>query len=212
MLIYEKKNKSKCWIHRHLSDKYVKLSYQKGFRSRSIFKLKDLNNSDKLFTSGMTVVDLGSAPGSWSEYAAKKIGKYGKVVACDVLPMLPIKNVHFIQGDVRDEIVLYKILNYLEYKSVNVLMSDMAPNISGYSAIDIPKFILLCELVLNISNIILIEGGTLLIKLFQGEGFEEYLKKVCTLFSSVHVRKPNSSRSNSKEIFIVAAKKKKITS
>lgn len=154
------------------------------------------------------MVDLGSAPGSWSEYAVSKIGKHGKVIACDMRPMLPIENVHFIQGDFREEIIVNKLLNYVQFTSVNVVISDMAPNISGKSCIDIPNSIFLCNLALDISRITLVKGGTLLLKLFQGEGSDTFLKKIHDLFSLVKIRKPNASRSGSREVFIVAAKRK----
>ncbi|HXK00323.1 MAG TPA: 23S rRNA (uridine(2552)-2'-O)-methyltransferase RlmE [Buchnera sp. (in: enterobacteria)] len=205
-----KKNKcfSNKWLRRHFCDKYVKLANKKGFRSRAIFKLEELQNSDKIFQSGMTVIDLGSAPGSWSEYAVSKIGKHGKIVACDMLPMSPIKNVHFIQGDFREKIVVNKLLNYVQFTPINVVMSDMAANISGKSCIDIPRSIFLCNLALDVSTITLVKGGTLLLKLFQGEGFDGFLKKIRDLFSLVKIRKPNASRASSREVFIVAAKRK----
>ncbi|WP_367673431.1 23S rRNA (uridine(2552)-2'-O)-methyltransferase RlmE [Buchnera aphidicola] len=199
---------SNNWLHNHFCDKYVKLAHKKGFRSRATFKLAELNNSDKIFQLGMTVIDLGSAPGSWSEYAVSKIGENGKIIACDILPMVPIKNVHFIQGDFREKIIFDKLLNHVRSTSVSVVMSDMAPNISGHSCIDIPKSIFLCNLALNISKITLVSGGTLLLKLFQGEGFDTFLKKIHNLFSIVKIRKPNSSLASSREVYIVAAKKK----
>lgn len=207
---YDKKKiiNSNKWLKRHFCDKYVKLAYKKGFRSRAKFKLAELNNSDKIFQIGMNVIDLGSSPGSWSEYAVSKIGKQGKIVACDILPMLPIKNVHFIQGDIREKVIFDKLLHFIRLTPVNVVMSDMAPNMSGYSCIDIPKSIFLCNLALEVSKITLVQGGTLLLKLFQGEGFDTFLKKIYDLFSLVKIRKPYSSLTSSREVFIVAAKRK----
>ena len=209
MSLLKKYKTSPIWLKRHFNDKYVKLAHKKKLRSRAYFKLEEIQNIDKIFQIGMTVIDLGAAPGSWSEYAIKKIGNKGIIVACDILPMIPIKNVDFIKGDVKEKIIFNKLLDYVKYKDVHLIMSDMAPNMSGNPYIDIPKSLALCELAFNIMQLTLMQGGTFLIKLFQGEGFNKYLNNIRSLFSTVKIRKPKSSRSSSREVFIVAVKKKK---
>ncbi|HMI76811.1 MAG TPA: 23S rRNA (uridine(2552)-2'-O)-methyltransferase RlmE [Buchnera sp. (in: enterobacteria)] len=208
MPLLKKYKTSPIWLKRHFNDKYVKLAHKKKLRSRAYFKLEEIQKTDKIFRAGMTVIDLGAAPGSWSEYAITQIGDKGIVIACDILPISPIKNLYFIQGDCREKIIFNKLLDYVKYKDIHLIMSDMAPNMSGHSCIDLPKSLILCELAFDIMRLTLMQGGTFLVKLFQGEGFNKYLNNIRSLFSKVIIRKPKSSRSSSREVFIVAVKKK----
>ncbi|MNO96208.1 Ribosomal RNA large subunit methyltransferase E [compost metagenome] len=156
----------------------------------------------------MTVVDLGAAPGGWSQYAVTQIGGTGRIIACDLLPMDPIVGVDFLQGDFRDELVLKALLERVGDSKVQVVMSDMAPNMCGTPAVDIPRSMYLVELALEMSRDVLAPGGSFLVKVFQGEGFEEYLKEIRSLFTKVKVRKPDSSRARSREVYIVATGRK----
>ena len=175
-----------------------------GYRSRSTFKLVEIQEKDKIIQSGMNVIDLGAAPGGWSDYARKIVGKKNKVIGLDLLAIDPIDGVDFIQGDFRENDVLDELLQLLEGAPVDLVMSDMAPNISGNKAMDQPRSIYLGELALDTAQTILIKGGTFLTKMFQGAGFDEYKKEVSKCFSSVVIRKPKASRPRSKEVYILA--------
>jgi len=196
---------SSRWLREHFSDKYVQQAQKKGLRSRAWFKLEELQQSDRLFKLGMNVVDLGAAPGGWSQYVVTQIGDKGSVIACDILPMDPIVGVDFLQGDFRDEMVLTALLERVGDRKVQVVMSDMAPNMSGMTAVDIPKAMYLAELVLEMCRDVLAPGGSFLVKVFQGEGFDDYLRAVRAQFTTVKVRKPDSSRARSREVYIVAS-------
>lgn len=197
---------SSRWLQEHFKDKYVQQAQKKkGLRSRAWFKLEEIQQSDKLFKPGMTVVDLGAAPGGWSQYVVTQIGDTGRVIACDLLPMDPIVGVDFLQGDFRDEMVLKALLERVGDNKVQVVMSDMAPNMSGMTAVDIPRAMYLAELALEMCRDVLAPGGSFLIKVFQGEGFDDYLRDVRALFTTVRVRKPDSSRARSREVYIVAS-------
>ncbi|VDY32531.1 Ribosomal RNA large subunit methyltransferase E [Morganella morganii] len=152
----------------------------------------------------MTIVDLGAAPGGWSQYAVNHIGQSGRVIACDLLPMDPIVGVDFLQGDFRDENVLKALLGRVGDKKVQVVMSDMAPNMSGTPAVDIPRAMYLVELALDMCRSVLAPGGSFIVKVFQGDGFDEYLREVRSLFTKVKIRKPDASRARSREVYIVA--------
>ncbi|CAL4323382.1 Ribosomal RNA large subunit methyltransferase E [Buchnera aphidicola (Eriosoma grossulariae)] len=204
MIIKNRSKSSHQWLHEHFRDKYVKESKKRKLCSRAWFKLEQINNKYKIFKLGMNVLDLGSSPGSWSEYSVNKIGRQGQIIACDILPMKYINNVIFIQGDLNNNIILHKVLNLCRTKTINVIMSDMAPNTSGCSLIDLPKIIALGELALFISKNLLVKNGILLLKLFQGTGFETFLKRICSLFLKVKICKPDSSRGRSREVFILA--------
>ncbi|MGC6388117.1 23S rRNA (uridine(2552)-2'-O)-methyltransferase RlmE [Ewingella sp. S1.OA.A_B6] len=192
------------WLQEHFSDKYVIQAQKKGLRSRAWFKLDEIQQGDKLFKAGMTVVDLGAAPGGWSQFVATQIGNKGRIIACDLLPMDPIVGVDFLQGDFRDELVLKALLERVGDNKVQVVMSDMAPNMSGTPAVDIPKSMYLVELALDMCRDVLAPGGTFLVKVFQGDGFDEYLREIRSLFTKVKVRKPDASRARSREVYIVA--------
>lgn len=195
---------SNQWMQEHFDDEYVKKAQAMGYRSRSTFKLVEIQEKDKIIQSGMNVIDLGAAPGGWSDYARKIVGKKNKVIGLDLLAIDPIDGVDFIQGDFRENDVLDELLQLLEGAPVDLVMSDMAPNISGNKAMDQPRSIYLGELALDTAQTILIKGGTFLTKMFQGAGFDEYKKEVSKCFSSVVIRKPKASRPRSKEVYILA--------
>lgn len=199
---------SSRWLQEHFSDKYVQQAQKKGLRSRAWFKLDEIQQSDKLFKPGMTIVDLGAAPGGWSQYVVSQIGGDGRIVACDILPMDPIVGVDYLQGDFRDELVLKALLEHVSESQVQVVMSDMAPNMSGAPAIDIPRSMYLVELALEMCRDVLAPDGSFLVKVFQGDGFDEYLREICSLFTKVKIRKPDASRSRSREVYIVATGRK----
>lgn len=199
---------SNSWLQEHLSDKYVQQAQKKGLRSRAWFKLDEIQQSDKLFRPAMTVADLGAAPGGWSQYVATQIGGKGRVIACDILPMNPMVGVDFLQGDFRDPLVQKALLESVNEQKVQVVLSDMAPNMSGIPAVDIPKSMYLVELALDMCRNVLVPGGSFLVKVFQGEGFDEYLREIRSLFTEVKIRKPAASRARSREVYIVATGRK----
>ncbi len=196
------------WLQEHFSDKYVLQAQKKGLRSRAWFKIDAIQQSDKLFRQAMTVVDLGAAPGGWSLYVAGLIGGKGRVIACDLLPMDPIKGVTFLQGDFRDRGVLEKLLEIIGENKVHAVMSDMAPNMSGAPEIDVPRSMYLVELALDMCRSVLSPGGSFLVKMFHGEGFDACLREIRALFSKVKIRKPDASRHRSREVYIVATGRK----
>ncbi|QCI23363.1 RlmE family RNA methyltransferase [Buchnera aphidicola] len=200
---------SKKWLKRHISDKYVNLAYNYGIRSRAHFKLSNIDSIVKLFRRGMTVIDLGCSPGSWSEYAIKKVGKTGCVISCDILPMKPIKGVFFVRGNIREPSFLNWFLIYLKNKRIDLVMSDMAPNMSGIDCIDHPRSIELGLLALKISEKILTNNGKFLVKTFCGEQFNELILEISALFITVKVFKPSASRMRSREIYIIAFGRKR---
>lgn len=195
---------SNGWMQEHLNDEYVKKAKALGYRSRATFKLIEVVEKDKIIQSGMNIVDLGAAPGGWSEYARKLVGKKQRVIALDILDIDPIEGVDFIQGDFRENDVYDQLNTLLDGAPINVVLSDMAPNMSGNKAIDQPSAMYLCELALETAENILVEGGTFLVKVFQGVGFEAYQKQVEASFSKVIIRKPKSSRARSNEVYILA--------
>jgi 23S rRNA (uridine2552-2'-O)-methyltransferase len=192
------------WLKEHFNDKYVNDAKKKGYRSRAIFKLDEIQNKDNLIRPGMTVVDLGAAPGGWSQYAAGLIGEHGQVIACDILPMDSIAGVAFLQGDFREEAVLSALLDKIGPKLVDVVLSDMAPNMAGNLSVDQPRAMYLVELALDMCRQVLAANGSFIVKVFQGEGFDQYVKEVRNLFRTVKVRKPDSSRARSREVYLVA--------
>lgn len=196
------------WLNEHFKDRFVQQAQKKGLRSRAWFKLEEIQSTDKLFKPGMTVIDLGAAPGGWSQYVASLIGDKGRIIACDLLPMDPIVGVDFLQGDFRDDEVINTLLERVGEDKVQVIMSDMAPNMSGQPAVDIPKAMYLVELALDMCRNILSENGSFIVKVFQGEGFEAYLKSVREMFRVVKIRKPEASRARSREVYIVATGRK----
>ena len=204
-----KSKSSKGWLKEHFDDEYVRRSQQDGYRSRAIYKLIEIDEKDRLIKPGMTIVDLGAAPGGWSEYCVKKLGKKGSIIALDILPMEPIEGVTIIEGDFREEVVFDELLvvmkkNASESTKSDLVISDMAPNISGMGSVDMPRAYYLCELALDLARQTLNPGGGLLVKLFQGEGFEVYKKELEASFSKVVMRKPKASRPRSREIYALA--------
>ncbi len=191
-------------MQEHFQDEYVKKAQAMGYRSRAVFKLAEIQEKDKIIQPGMNVIDLGAAPGGWSEYVRKIIGKKNKIIALDLLPIEPIEGVDFIQGDFRDNDVLDELYRVLNGEPVHLLLSDMAPNISGNKAMDQPRAIYLGELALDTAQTVLCKGGIFLIKMFQGAGFDSYFNEVKRHFQSVVIRKPKASRARSNEVYILA--------
>lgn len=196
--------KNRNWIQRHLNDPYVKLSQQDGYRSRAVYKLLEIHEKDKLFQAGMTVVDLGAAPGGWSQLAVKRVGPKGKVIALDLLAMEPIPGVDIIQGDFIESEVYHLLQKMLDNKPVDLIISDMAPNLSGQKAVDQPRSIYLAELALDFASSHLKKGGNLLVKTFQGEGFDELCQALRARFAKLIIRKPDASRDCSREVYCLA--------
>jgi 23S rRNA (uridine2552-2'-O)-methyltransferase len=195
---------SKSWLKEHFDDEYVQRAQQQGYRSRAIYKLIEIEKKDRLLKPGMTVIDLGAAPGGWSEYAVKKLGKKGRMIALDILPMLPIPDVEIIEGDFREDAVLEQLMQLIGPDRADLVFSDMAPNMSGMGVVDIPRAYLLAELALDLAQQVLKPGGGLLVKLFQGEGFDDFHHSLKNHFSTVVMRKPKASRARSKEIYALA--------
>jgi 23S rRNA (uridine2552-2'-O)-methyltransferase len=195
---------SSRWLKQHFNDPYVKRAHQEGLRSRSAYKLLEIQKKNKIIRSGMTVVDLGAAPGGWSQLAARLVGEQGKVFALDILPMPPLVNVEFIQGDFREEAVLQQLLNHIQSRPIDLVISDMAPNLSGMRIIDQPKAMYLAELAFDFAQRVLKPKGGFIIKTFQGKGFEAYLKLIRLAFKTVSIRKPSASRGTSAEVYLVA--------
>ncbi|MCH9769767.1 MAG: 23S rRNA (uridine(2552)-2'-O)-methyltransferase RlmE [Gammaproteobacteria bacterium] len=194
---------NKNWMREHQADPYVKRAQQEGQRSRAVYKLLEINDKDKLFKSGMTVVDLGAAPGGWSVVARELVGQKGKVIALDRLEMEPITGVDFIQGDFTDDEVLDQLLQVLENKRVDLVISDMAPNISGMKSIDQPRVMYLAELAWDLAARVLKPGGAFLVKVFQGEGIDAYSRLLKPCFETLKFRKPKASKPKSREIYLI---------
>ncbi|WP_438461937.1 23S rRNA (uridine(2552)-2'-O)-methyltransferase RlmE [Marinomonas sp. PE14-40] len=194
---------SESWMKEHFDDVYVRRSQQDGYRSRASYKLIEINDKDKLLKSGMKVVDLGAAPGGWSQIAGRLIGDKGKVVASDILEMAPLPSVTFVQGDFTEDDVYQEILKAIGDEHADLVISDMAPNMSGNSAVDQPQSMYLVELALDMASQVLRPGGNFLVKVFQGEGFDEYLKTMRGMFTSVVTRKPDASRARSREVYLL---------
>ena len=192
------------WLQEHFQDEYVKQAKAQGYRSRAVFKLMEIQNKDKLIKPGMNVIDLGAAPGGWSEYVRQLIGKKNKVIALDILPMQEISGVEFIVGDFREDDVLDELYAVLDGAPVNVVLSDMAPNISGNREVDQPRGMYLAELALHTAVTVLVKDGSFLVKVFHGEGFDAFYQEVRRSFSKVVIRKPKASRSRSREVYILA--------
>ena len=198
-----KSKSSHNWLKEHFDDHYVKKAQKEGLRSRATFKLDEIDKKDKLMRPGMAVVDLGSAPGGWSDYALRKVGDKGTVVALDILEMTPLTGVHFIKGDFREDSVLDELNNVLDGQQIDLVLSDMAPNITGVDSIDQPSSMYLVELALDFALTNLSKQGCFLVKVFQGEGFEAYLKAMRAGFNKVVTRKPDASRARSREVYLL---------
>lgn len=195
---------SQRWLKEHFSDSYVKKAQQKGYRSRAIFKLLEIEERDHLFKPGMIVIDLGAAPGGWSQFIAKRIQPKGRVIAIDLLPMDTIPHVDFIQQDFSTQQAVDTVTNYLRGQTVDWVLSDMSPNISGNAIVDVQKTLNLAELVLDFALKVLHKDGGVLIKVFQGEGFDQFFGDMREYFTSVAIRKPKASRNRSRETYILA--------
>lgn len=195
---------SKRWLKEHFDDQYVQKAQKLGLRSRAVFKLEAIQEKDRLIKPGMTVVDLGAAPGGWSQLSADLVGQKGQVIACDILAMDPLAGVDFLQGDFREEAVLDALLNRIGGNNVDIVMSDMAPNMSGNPSVDQARSMYLCELALDMCHSVLKPNGAFVIKVFQGEGFDEFYRNVKSAFKVIKTRKPDSSRARSREVYLVA--------
>lgn len=194
---------SSRWLHEHFNDPWVKKAQAAGYRSRAVYKLLEIQQKDRLLRPGMTVVDLGAAPGSWSQVAADLVGDKGLVIASDILAMDPLPGVTFIEGDFREESVFNAILAALDGRRVDLVISDMAPNMSGERSVDQPRAMYLNELALDLARRVLRPGGDLLVKVFQGEGSDAYREEFRKSFRQVLVRKPEASRARSSEVYML---------
>ena len=198
------KSKNRSWIQQHVKDPYVLQSQRDGYRSRASYKLLEIVEKNRLIRPGMTVVDLGSTPGGWSQVAARMVGHEGRVHALDILPMDPIAGVDFIQGDFTEQEIFDELLSVIGNRPVDLVISDMAPNLTGSKAVDQPTSIYLVELAVDLACKVMKPEGVFIAKLFQGEGFDEFVRHVRTLFNTVSMRKPDASRSKSREVYMVA--------
>ncbi len=200
----KKKSSSKAWLKEHRDDPYVQQAQREGYRSRACYKLLEVQERDRLIKPGMTVLDLGSAPGGWSQVAAQLVGHKGRVLASDILPMDSLAGVEFIEGDFTADSVFEQILAALGDTPADVVISDMAPNMSGVNAVDQPRSMYLVELALDMAQQVLAPGGSFVAKVFQGEGFDELYRDIRGAFGKVVTRKPKASRPRSREVYLVA--------
>ena len=200
----KKRSSSKSWLREHFDDPYVQRAQREGYRSRACYKLLELQEKDRLIRPGFTVVDLGAAPGGWSQVAGQLVGHRGRVIASDILPMDSLEGVEFIQGDFTEDAVLDAILDAVGEAGADLVISDMAPNMSGMNAVDQPRSMYLVELALDLAKQVLHPGGAFACKVFHGEGFEPFLKDARTCFDRVVTRKPAASRPRSREVYLVA--------
>ncbi|MDZ5604384.1 23S rRNA (uridine(2552)-2'-O)-methyltransferase RlmE [Pseudomonas sp. RP23018S] len=199
----QRSKSSQNWLREHFNDPFVKQAQKDGYRSRASYKLLEIQEKDRLIRPGMSVIDLGAAPGGWSQVTSRLIGGQGRLIASDILEMDSIPDVTFIHGDFTHDSVLEQILQAVGDSHVDLVISDMAPNMSGTPEVDMPRAMFLCELALDLAGRVLRPGGDFLIKIFQGEGFDSYLKDVRTRFDKVQMRKPSSSRDRSREQYLL---------
>lgn len=199
---------SKQWMHEHVNDVYVQRAKAEGYRSRAAFKLKEIAERDKLLKQGMIVVDLGATPGGWSQIAASKVGANGRVIAFDILPMEPLRNVTFLHGDFREASALKMLEHELGGRAIDLVLSDMSPNITGIAVSDQARAMYLAELALEFAVAHLKPGGGFLVKVFQGSGFQEYLREMRSRFVHVVTRKPEASRGRSNELYLLGRERK----
>ena len=192
------------WLREHFDDEFVKLSQKEGYRSRAVYKLKEIDDKDKLIKPGSVVIDLGAAPGGWSQYVARKLNGKGRILALDILPMEAVDGVELIQGDFLEQAVFDQLLQQLGDDRPDLVISDMAPNMSGMQAVDIPRAMYMAELALDLARQVLKPGGGFLVKVFQGEGFDGYMNSLKLHFSRLVMRKPKASRNRSREIYALA--------
>ena len=202
------KPSSKAWMHEHINDEFVKRAQKEGYRARAAYKLTEIDDKDKLIKPGMTIVDLGATPGSWSQVAVQRLKGQGRIIALDLLEMEPIKGVEFIQGDFREDAVLKLLENSLNGKQVDLVIADMAPNISGITIVDQAGAAYLTELALEFSKEWLKPSGNFLVKIFIGEGFDEILQNMRAMFDKVVTRKPKASRGRSSEVYLLGLGRK----
>lgn len=195
---------SKQWLQEHFEDSYVKKAQAEGYRSRAVYKLKEIDEKEHLFKPGMVIVDLGAAPGGWTQYITEQLCGRGKIIALDILPMDALPEVEFILGDFREEAVLAELSTHVPLHGVDVVLSDMAPNMSGHRGVDIPRAMYLAELAVDFAKNTLKPGGVLLMKVFHGAGFDEIIQQVRAHFDRVVMRKPAASRSRSRETYLLA--------
>ena len=200
-----KSGSSRRWLKRHERDEYVQKARAQGLRSRAVFKLEQIQQKDRILEAGQRVLDLGAAPGGWSEYASLIVGPEGRVVALDVLPMEPIAGVDFLQGDFTEDETLERLQELIGERPIDLVLSDMAPNLSGMSSVDQPKAAYLAELALEMAQDCLKPGGSLVVKLFQGEGFDSLVRRLRDAFTAVRLRKPAASSSRSSEIYAICS-------
>ena len=192
------------WLREHFDDEFVKLSQKEGYRSRAVYKLKEIDDKDKLIKPGSVVIDLGAAPGGWSQYVARKLNGKGRILALDILPMEAVDGVELIQGDFLEQAVFDQLLQQLGDDRPDLVISDMAPNMSGMQAVDIPRAMYMAELALDLARQVLKPGGGFLVKVFQGEGVDGYMNSLKLHFSRLVMRKPKASRNRSREIYALA--------
>lgn len=202
----KRSNSSKRWLQEHFADTFVKKAQAQGLRSRAVFKLQEIDAKVNLIKPGMTIVDLGAAPGGWTEYVAEKLknSKHSTIIALDLLDMQPIPGVKFIQGDFCEDVILEKLMATIPKRSIDVLLSDMAPNMSGNKEIDNPRAMYLAEITLDFAKSMLKKDGSLLMKVFHGAGFDELVKQTRKQFTKVSVQKPQASRARSRETYLLA--------
>lgn len=204
MTVMKRSKSSKQWLQEHFNDVYVKKAQAEGYRSRAIYKLKEMDEKESLLKPGMTVVDLGAAPGGWTQYVSQRLQGHGRIIALDILPMDSLPDVDIILGDFREDEVLQQLMNLIPERSVDLLLSDMAPNMSGTTAIDIPRAMYLVELAFDFAEKMLKPGGSMLVKIFHGAGFDDLVKQAKASFERVVIRKPSASRARSKETYLLA--------
>lgn len=195
---------SQRWLKSHFDDEYVKRAQREGYRSRAVYKLEEIQQKDRILRPGATVVDLGAAPGGWSQYAARILQGKGRIIALDILPMEVLPGVEVLQGDFREDDALAALEEMLQGMPVDLVMSDMAPNISGMDAVDQPRAMYLVELAVDFAAKVLGRGGDLLFKAFQGEGFEALIRDLRSQYRKVLIRKPRASRPRSREVYVLA--------
>ncbi len=201
---------SHSWLKAHFDDEYVKRAQREGYRSRAVYKLEEILQKDRLLKPGMTVLDLGAAPGGWSQYVIQQLKGKGRVIALDILPMEELPGVEIIEGDFREKEVLDSLMNNLGDQWVDLVMSDMSPNISGLEAVDQPAGVYLAELAIELAGEVLEPNGSLLFKAFQGEGFDGLIKDLKANYRKVVIRKPKASRPRSREVYVLARQQKHV--
>jgi len=203
-----KKGSSRRWMHEHLNDEYVKKAQKEGYRSRAVYKLLEIIEKSHIINKGNKVLDLGAAPGGWSQVSAKIVGKSGQVIASDILSIEEISGVNFLQGDFTEQSVYDELVTLTEGRSIDIVLSDMAPNMSGQLSVDQPKSIYLAELAIDLAVKTLSKKGHFIVKVFQGDGFDDYVKNSRKVFKKVSIIKPKASRPRSKEVYLLASQLK----